>query len=385
MGLPRRQLVILQQSPFCNIDCRYCYLPHRSHKERMSPATLEKIYTAVFECPLIRDPITFLWHAGEPLAVGHAFMEQAFALSAEVNQRYQRTYTHNIQTNGTLLDARWVDIFQRYAVGVGLSLDGPEFIHNQQRVARNGRGTHQQVIRGVKLLQEAGIQFEVIMVLTYLALEYPDEIFDFFDLHQIKGLALNIDEIEGVHRSSSYDQSGAAERYRRFMKRFLARIWESPGKMRARELYSMIPFIVDPKTRIGDGDSFNNTNVPLQIITFDYRGKYSTFCPEFSGTKSTNYGDFVMGDVHTDPIENIFQNEVFRQVNTDVQRGVDLCRSTCQYWSLCGGGAPSNKYFETGRLDVAETKHCRIHVKVLADTILDVLSEHLDVQEVDAV
>ena len=130
---------------------------------------------------------------------------------------------------------------------------------------------------------------------------------------------------------------------------------------------------------MGDGAGFNNTNVPLQILTINYRGDYATFCPELIGTPSTTYGDFLMGDVFTQPIDAIDTNPVFQKVNAAVQAGVQACRATCDYWSLCGGGSPANKFFETGRLDTTETLHCRIQVKALAETIVAFYEERLAV------
>jgi uncharacterized protein len=60
----------------------------------------------------------------------------------------------------------------------------------------------------------------------------------------------------------------------------------------------------------------------------------------------------------------------FRQVSSQIAAGVELCRTTCDYWSFCGGGSPSNKYFEQGRFNVAETRACRVHKKATVDVLL---------------
>ncbi|HRW09089.1 MAG TPA: GRRM system radical SAM/SPASM domain protein [Caldilineaceae bacterium] len=370
MARPRRQLVILQPSPFCNIDCRYCYLPHRNRRERMSSDTLHQIYEAVFTSQRLRDPITFLWHAGEPLAVGHRFYEEAFALAAEINQRHGRTYIHNIQTNATLIDEQWIDLFARHQVLLGVSVDGPAFLHDRQRVTRSGKGTHTQVMAGIRQLQEHAIDFEVITVLTDFALDYPDALFDFYVAHDIRSVGFNIDEIEGIHRSSTYQTDHAERRYRRFMHRFLERVNAQPERLRVREFRASLPVLLDPAVAMGDGEGFNNTNVPLQILTINYQGDYTTFCPELMGTPDSAYGDFIMGNVFELPIDEIESSSVFQQVNRAVQAGVQACKANCDYWALCGGGSPANKYFETGRLDTTETMHCRIHVKALAETIV---------------
>ena len=66
----------------------------------------------------------------------------------------------------------------------------------------------------------------------------------------------------------------------------------------------------------------------------------------------------------------VCQTDKFRRLNTDIQAGVALCKHTCEYFSLCGGGAPSNKYFENHSFRSTETLYCRLTHKVLVDIIL---------------
>ena len=76
---PWISLLVLQPSPFCNINCDYCYLPNRTSKKRMPlevvAATIEKVFAA----DLVMCPLTVIWHAGEPLAVPISYYEQMFA------------------------------------------------------------------------------------------------------------------------------------------------------------------------------------------------------------------------------------------------------------------------------------------------------------------
>jgi len=61
------ELLVIQPTPFCNLDCSYCYLPDRSNKRKMTLETLEKTFNWVFSSGLVRQPFTLLWHAGEPM------------------------------------------------------------------------------------------------------------------------------------------------------------------------------------------------------------------------------------------------------------------------------------------------------------------------------
>lgn len=375
--MTRDQLVILQATPFCNIDCRYCYLPHRSNTARMSAEVLAAIYSQVFQSEQFRDPITFQWHAGEPLVMPRDFYQQAFALSESINRRYHRDYGHCIQTNGTLIDREWVDLFHAHGVRIGISLDGPEFIHDRERVTRAGRGTYREAMRGLRLLQDAKIPYAVIMVLTRFALDYPDAIFDFLVENQIQQVSLNIDELDGVHGSTSYDCDDAIKKYKSFMKRLLERVETAHGMINVREFAFKQLFEKVVNEQQGIRTDGNETNRPMQLLSFDYQGNYTTFSPELLGIASERYGNFVMGNVLTDSIDRISDNPVFQLVNREVQDGVDHCRRDCRYWGLCGGGVPSIKFFEHSRFDVTETLSCRIHQQTLTDAIVEHLEDRL--------
>src|SRR5215470_1623421 len=102
-GLPGPlELLVIQPTPFCNINCSYCYLPDRQSTKQMSPETLEQTFAWVFSSGLVREPFTLLWHAGEPLVVPPAFYERAAALLGRYNRQGVEVY-HALQTNATLI------------------------------------------------------------------------------------------------------------------------------------------------------------------------------------------------------------------------------------------------------------------------------------------
>src|SRR5690242_2728673 len=117
------QLAVLQATPFCNIDCDYCYLPARSSSQRMQPETLSKIADRLFESPFMGDELTVVWHAGEPLVVPVEFYEQAYEIFRERNRGGTRVI-FSFQTNAMLVSKRWCDFFLQSGAHVGVSLDG---------------------------------------------------------------------------------------------------------------------------------------------------------------------------------------------------------------------------------------------------------------------
>ncbi len=365
-------LVVLQPTTFCNIDCRYCYLPDRSKTKRMPMEVIRRVASEVLSSDLVDGPFVFLWHLGEPLAVPPSFYEEAFAEIARINLPYQRAYVHSFQSNATLLNEKWVELIKRDRIELGISLDGPAFLHDRQRVTRSEQGTHAAVLRGVKLLQANHVPFSVISVLTDFSLDYPDDYFGFFYEHGIHHVGFNIDEIEGVHASTSFAQSQAEIRYKRFLRRLLQLSEQHQGAIKFREVWSNLRTL-----SLGDDDPYNMTNKPLRILNFDARGNFNTFCPELVAATSQKYSDFVMGNILTDGLADLATNPVFQLVQREIEEGLTLCKENCAYWKFCGGGSPSNKFFEHGRFDVAETTTCRIHKQATIDVLVEYLETRI--------
>ena len=367
-----RTLVVLQPTTFCNIDCRYCYLPDRSKTKRMSIDVIRRVASEVLSSDLVDGPFDFLWHLGEPLSVPPSFYEEAFAEIARINQEHKREYMHCFQTNATLLNDQWIHLIKDHRINIGVSLDGPSFIHDRQRVTRSGKETHAAVLRGVRFLQTNKIPFSVIAVLTDYSLDYPDEFFEFYLENGIDNVGYNIDEIEGIHTSTSFSQSLSVERYKRFLSRLLQLSDQHPGAIQFREVWTNLRTLA-----LGTNDPNNTTNKPLRILNIDAKGNFSTFCPELVAATSQKYGDFVMGNILRDGLADLATNPVFQLVNREIKDGIDLCKRTCSYWNFCGGGSPSNKFFEHGRFDVAETTTCRIHKQATIDVLVDYLETKL--------
>src|SRR5262249_22206487 len=134
------ELLVLQPTPFCNINCSYCYLPNRQSTKRMSADTLARIFQWVFDSGLAREPFTLLWHAGEPLVLPVSFYEAAGELLRRHNVA-NVPVLQSFQTNATLLDAAWCAFLRGPDIHLGVSVDGPDFLHDRHRRTRQGRGT----------------------------------------------------------------------------------------------------------------------------------------------------------------------------------------------------------------------------------------------------
>src|SRR5262249_54737424 len=367
------ELLVVQPTPFCNLDCSYCYLPDRANTRRMSPDTLEQVFRWAFASGLVREPFTLLWHAGEPLVVPLASYEAAAALLRRYGEGHPPV-TQSVQTNATLIDEEWCDYFRRHDVEVGVSVDGPAFLHDRHRRTRRGRGTLERVLRGIALLNEQEIPFKVITVLTAEALDYPDELFDFYQEHGIRSVGFNPEEVEGPHTASSLQGDDMPARFRRFLARFLEMALNADPPLEVREFETSAHALLH--ARRSGPTRRTQENRPFGILNVDCEGHFSTYSPELLGLDSLQYGEFALGHVASDRLEDVLASARFRRLEADIARGVAQGRSSCRYFPFCGGGPPGNKYFENGPFVSTETLNCRMHMKACLDVTADWLERH---------
>ena len=377
------QLLVLQPTPFCNIDCDYCYLPDRNNHDRMSMVTVAQAIDRLTYDKLVADHLTVLWHAGEPLAVPPDYYREAFDL---IESRLSPicAVKHSIQTNGMLIDNRWCELFKDYNVQLGLSIDGPAIFHDRHRKSRSGKGTHASVMRGVELLKEHGIEFTVIAVVTADTLQAPKAFLEHFRDLGAKEVGVNFDEMEGVYSHSSL--VGLEAEHRKFMSQLfeMSRIEQQCEWPRLREVDNAYSVLVNnlPSTTLGERTlPDTNLNIPFRIISVAYNGDFSTFSPELLGQKSVEYGDFSIGNVSYQSYLEVCTGGNFLHLFESIMTGVSLCESSCQYFKYCGGGAPANKYYENGTFESTETLYCRTMIQHPFEIVLGQLESELFIAE----
>jgi uncharacterized protein len=338
----------------------------------MSGAVIRSVFEKIFASGCVGETLDVCWHAGEPLTLSVAYYEEAFSLINSLRPSVVRI-RHAFQTNGTRINDDWCALFRTHAVRVGVSVDGPRQLHDSNRVTRKGEGTFDATTRGIRKLQEHSIPFGVITVLTRRSLQHPVELYEFYETNKITRVAFNIEEIEGANTASSLNAAGVEEEFREFLRTFLRLVQQRKTISLVRELDSAFASIL-----FSSREPLVNTQVrPFSTVTVDWAGNFSTFSPELLGMKHERYGDFRLGNFRTDDIASVKTSEKFRLIHREIEQGVQECRNRCEYFAVCGGGAPANKLYETGTFAATETMYCRLNVKCTTDLALDVLERHL--------
>ena len=168
--------------PLCNLDCAYCFylekakLFPKNHLFRMPRPLLERYVRDYIEAQPGPD-VTFAWQGGEPTLAGLSFFEDVVAFQKKygAGKRIENAF----QTNGTLLDDAWCAFLKREGFLVGISIDGPEALHDAYRTDRRGAPTYRRVVRGIELCKRHGVEFNTLTVVNRRNVEEPLAVYRF--------------------------------------------------------------------------------------------------------------------------------------------------------------------------------------------------------------
>lgn len=180
---PAFHLLAKPTGAICNLDCQYCFFLSKEQlypgsKFRMSDEVLETYIQQLLESHQTPE-VTVAWQGGEPTLMGLEFFQQSMEL-VEKYKRPGQQISHTIQTNGTRLDDDWGRFFKEHKFLVGLSVDGPQPLHDTYRVDKRGRGSFEAVMQGWRVLKTYGVDFNILCTVNAANGDRPIEVYRFF-------------------------------------------------------------------------------------------------------------------------------------------------------------------------------------------------------------
>jgi uncharacterized protein len=166
----------------CNLGCEYCFF---LEKEQFYPGSHFKMSDELLEAYIRQlieahrsNCVTVAWQGGEPMMRGLDFFRRALAYQ-EKYKKPGMTFENTIQTNGTLLTDAWCELLRENDFLVGISIDGPRELHDHYRVDKRGRPTFDKVMRGLRLLQKHGVEYNVLTTVNNINADHPLDVYRF--------------------------------------------------------------------------------------------------------------------------------------------------------------------------------------------------------------
>lgn len=165
----------------CNLRCEYCYYLEKKNlypvgSSQMSDELLERFIKEYIEAQPVSD-VVFVWHGGESLLRPLPFYKKVLKLQKQYGKG--KNIINTLQTNATLLNSEWCEFFKANDWLIGVSIDGPEFIHNRFRKNMNMKGSFGEVMKGIERLNKHGVEWNVLATVNSLNVNYPVETYNF--------------------------------------------------------------------------------------------------------------------------------------------------------------------------------------------------------------
>ncbi|MFJ5724434.1 cyclophane-forming radical SAM peptide maturase AmcB [Streptomyces sp. NPDC093149] len=349
--------MLMQPTTLCNLDCTYCYLPDRKVSRRMSLEVAQAVAAGVGEWSR-RRPVAVVWHGGEPLAVGPAYFR---SLMEPFGPGEEHPVIQAVQTNATLIDEAWCEVFATVPVRVTVSLDGPDGA-NASRVDWAGGPSTQRALSGIDALRQAGIRFGLIAVVADVSPGAATDLYRFACELGCDNLGVNLAEKKGVYAGGHEPRHSVVAFWEE-----LAACWQADPRIQVRELDHAYTYIREELSGAA-AQRADRPVMPLPLVTWD--GDFLPVGAELAGFRSARHGPFAAGNVLDTPLTVLAARATEVPWVAEALAGVTNCRKHCDYFTYCRGGQVANKYFETGRLDSTETTYCQTSKINLMEGIL---------------
>jgi uncharacterized protein len=180
---PAFHLLSKPTGPICNLDCEYCFflskeMLYPGDRFRMADELLETYVRQLLESHRTSE-VTVAWQGGEPTMMGLDFFRRSIELVDRYRKPWQRI-DYTIQTNGVLVNEKWARFFKEHNFLVGLSVDGPEELHDAYRVDKRGRGSFERVMTGYRHLQAEDVDVNVLCTVHAMNQDRPLDVYRFF-------------------------------------------------------------------------------------------------------------------------------------------------------------------------------------------------------------
>lgn len=336
MTRKKRISVIIKPTHDCNLRCRYCYVDKGAENGRMTEQLVEESIRKVSD---FAEDSHWIWHGGEPLLMGVDFYSVVQDVQRFYAQRKGKGFSNGIQTNGTLVDTQILDFITRSRdFHVGMSMDGPPELHNATRVYPDGRGSFEDVFRGVqKTRSRRRAGGGVICVVSAGNIDHPQELYDFFKHHNI-----NVKFNPLIKSGRAEENLTALGITPREYGEFLMRLWDIYNEDCAREgrvTIDIDPFL-DVIGNIATGKPIGcnySSSCRDSFISIGPQGDIYP-CGRFDGIK-----EFWMGNVTTHTVEEAVNSEVSRTLRTRGLENVAGC-TNCDNGKICNSGCMHNAY-----------------------------------------
>ena len=324
----------------CNLACSYCFYLDKeqlypSARFRMSDEVLGEYIRQLIAAH--RTPeVTVAWQGGEPTLMGLDFYRRAVELQ-EAYRKPGMRFENTMQTNGTLLDDEWCAFFKENDYLIGISIDGPHYLHDAYRVDKGGGPTFDRVMRGLRLLQKHGVEHNVLVAVNRTNADYPLEVYRFLRDEAKATWIQFIPVVERIGQSRVSERSVQPEQFGRFLIQvFDEWVRHDVGQVYVQTSEAAVRNWLGMPT---SGMCVFEETCGLGLALEHNGDVYS--CDHFVEP------DYLLGNITDSPMIEMLTSEKQRQFGLGKRDALPRYCRECDVLFACHGECPKNRFYTT--------------------------------------
>lgn len=322
--------------PQCNLNCEYCFylekekLYHDVKDFRMSDKVLET-YIKKYIQSQPSPEVEFVWQGGEPTLLGLDFFKKV--IKFQMPYIGEKKMLNSLQTNGTLLDDEWCKFLAQHGFLVGLSLDGPEHIHNKYRKTKDDKGSFAETFRALKLLQKHNVEHIVMACIAKEHSKYPLEIYNFFKENGVKTIQFSPVVERDENFTKITDWSVEPEPFGDFLIAITDEwIKKDFGKIFVMNFeWALHNYIGNPSPVCTFAESCG------RALAMEHNG-------DIYACDHNVYEKHKLGNILTDSPSKLADKNQADEFGIDKSKNLSKYCQKCDILMLCNGGCPNNRF-----------------------------------------
>ena len=360
-------LAVIKATLACNLKCVYCYANAGVNQSSRMPFETARRIVDEYVRLNPNKSVTMLMHGGEPL-LNFGLIKEV----VEYSKKYGKKVVVSIQTNAALVNDEIAEYLKENHIEVGVSVDGPALFQNSTRPLQNGKGSFDQVLRGIRCLQKHKVPFGVLCVMTSNVANNIDEILDFYLSNGIYCFSFIplMKFGRGLNDSSLYVTGEQIfKAYKRIFERIIENNAHNEKKINERVLSNMALSL------FANENPFMCTQTPCgagrRILGFSNNGDVF-LCDDFIDDP-----DFKIGNVNESPIDELLvQSSVVARSLSRSKDNFKRCKN-CAWKALCGGVCHAVDYY-TGKEGEIENEIC-VFNKLMLPFLIEAFDENPEI------
>lgn len=345
--------IIFRTTSACNLNCTYCYdklnkLDY-NNEDAYFKENIGNILKYINNILVNKNETSkIIFHGGEPLLI----KPNTYRILLDGILKENPNIKFSIQTNGTLINKEFIELFKKYKINVGVSLDGCNEEQNHCRVYRNGKNSFYKVLSNIKYLQENRVRTGVIMTVSKECIGHEEELYNFIADNKLN---CNIRPAFGDNKEIVMNNN---EYYNFFTKMF--KLWLDDTESRVKlnqiteiyeEFYKAIKGTKRYKVCSETCNCFTN------YISLDVNGNL------YSCNRTYNNNKFYYGNLNRVNYSKI--QKKMRECNDKRKKFIDNSKCIkCSLYNECKGGCPANAYSKNNMIESIDDYFCEAKIKI---------------------